>query len=70
MATITDYFPNGYDDLKTAGCEEPGCNGDAVVFYVYSDEDGDSEILCGRCRSDRQASGKAEEAVHKFTLDD
>lgn len=34
MSDIIEHLPNGYQDLKDAGCEEPFCDGDGYALFV------------------------------------
>lgn len=34
MSDITDYLPQGYQDLRDAGCEDSGCRGNGYVLFV------------------------------------
>jgi len=66
LQSIEELLPNGYDDLRAAGCEESGCAGEAFALIQFDDG---VEIVCKICLTDRQNQHDLSD-VRVFRLDD
>ena len=46
MSDITDYLPQGYQDLRDAGCEDSGCYGKGYALFVNDEHPSVMKFYC------------------------